>query len=139
VQSKLKYDFILRYVLSPWSISFAEDSRKEKRRINIFCGSSVGTDPPIYSFPPISFTKKSLLCFFFLLDILDLVKRKKNFSIHILYNKLNRINKLTIIGGLNYMKVRASVRKICENCRMIRRRGKVMVVCSNPKHKQRQG
>nr|YP_636427.1 ribosomal protein L36 [Staurastrum punctulatum]Q32RU9.1 RecName: Full=Large ribosomal subunit protein bL36c; AltName: Full=50S ribosomal protein L36, chloroplastic [Staurastrum punctulatum]AAX45745.1 ribosomal protein L36 [Staurastrum punctulatum]UPO65356.1 ribosomal protein L36 [Micrasterias americana]UPO65683.1 ribosomal protein L36 [Staurastrum margaritaceum] len=37
------------------------------------------------------------------------------------------------------MKVRASVRKICENCRMIRRRGKVMVVCSNPKHKQRQG
>nr|UPO65579.1 ribosomal protein L36 [Staurodesmus triangularis]UPO65755.1 ribosomal protein L36 [Euastrum ansatum] len=37
------------------------------------------------------------------------------------------------------MKVRASVRKICENCRMIRRRGRVMVVCSNPKHKQRQG
>nr|UPO65517.1 ribosomal protein L36 [Teilingia granulata] len=37
------------------------------------------------------------------------------------------------------MKVRASVRKICENCRLIRRRGKVMVVCSNPKHKQRQG
>ena len=37
------------------------------------------------------------------------------------------------------MKVRASVRKMCENCRMIRRRGKVMVVCSNPKHKQRQG
>jgi len=37
------------------------------------------------------------------------------------------------------MKVRASVRKICDNCRLIRRRGKVMVVCSNPKHKQRQG
>ena len=37
------------------------------------------------------------------------------------------------------MKVRASVRKICENCRMISRRGKVMVVCLNPKHKQRQG
>lgn len=37
------------------------------------------------------------------------------------------------------MKVRASVRKICENCRMIRRRGRVMVVCANPKHKQRQG
>nr|Q32RN0.2 RecName: Full=Large ribosomal subunit protein bL36c; AltName: Full=50S ribosomal protein L36, chloroplastic [Zygnema circumcarinatum] len=37
------------------------------------------------------------------------------------------------------MKVRASVRKICTNCRMIRRRGKVMVVCTNPKHKQRQG
>nr|YP_009258380.1 ribosomal protein L36 [Spirogyra maxima]O98460.1 RecName: Full=Large ribosomal subunit protein bL36c; AltName: Full=50S ribosomal protein L36, chloroplastic [Spirogyra maxima]AAC95316.1 ribosomal protein L36 [Spirogyra maxima]ANI25315.1 ribosomal protein L36 [Spirogyra maxima] len=37
------------------------------------------------------------------------------------------------------MKVRASVRKICDNCRLIRRRGKVMVVCSNPKHKQCQG
>jgi large subunit ribosomal protein L36 len=37
------------------------------------------------------------------------------------------------------MKVRASVRKICDNCRLIRRRGKVMVVCVNPKHKQRQG
>jgi len=37
------------------------------------------------------------------------------------------------------MKVRASVKKICDNCRLIRRRGKIMVVCSNPKHKQRQG
>lgn len=37
------------------------------------------------------------------------------------------------------MKVRASVKKICDNCRVIRRRGKIMVVCSNPKHKQRQG
>nr|YP_009667685.1 ribosomal protein L36 [Cololejeunea lanciloba]QCW58461.1 ribosomal protein L36 [Cololejeunea lanciloba] len=37
------------------------------------------------------------------------------------------------------MKIRASVRKICENCRLIRRRRQIMVVCSNPKHKQRQG
>nr|YP_001019083.1 ribosomal protein L36 [Chlorokybus atmophyticus]Q19VB5.1 RecName: Full=Large ribosomal subunit protein bL36c; AltName: Full=50S ribosomal protein L36, chloroplastic [Chlorokybus atmophyticus]ABD62237.1 ribosomal protein L36 [Chlorokybus atmophyticus]WKT05696.1 ribosomal protein L36 [Chlorokybus atmophyticus] len=37
------------------------------------------------------------------------------------------------------MKVRASVRKICEDCRLIRRRGRLMVICSNPKHKQRQG
>jgi large subunit ribosomal protein L36 len=37
------------------------------------------------------------------------------------------------------MKVRASVKKICEKCRVIRRRGRVMVICSNPKHKQRQG
>ncbi|MCG8362942.1 MAG: 50S ribosomal protein L36 [Pseudanabaenales cyanobacterium] len=37
------------------------------------------------------------------------------------------------------MKVRASVRKICEKCRIIRRRGRVVVICSNPKHKQRQG
>ncbi|MCA1990810.1 MAG: 50S ribosomal protein L36 [Coleofasciculus sp. S288] len=37
------------------------------------------------------------------------------------------------------MKVRASVRKICEKCRVIRRNGRVRVICSNPKHKQRQG
>nr|YP_011027317.1 ribosomal protein L36 [Sedum multiceps]WQN01567.1 ribosomal protein L36 [Sedum multiceps] len=37
------------------------------------------------------------------------------------------------------MKIRASVRKICENCRLIRRRGRIMVICSNPRHKQRQG
>nr|YP_009668592.1 ribosomal protein L36 [Haplomitrium blumei]QCW59367.1 ribosomal protein L36 [Haplomitrium blumei] len=37
------------------------------------------------------------------------------------------------------MKIRASVRKICENRRLIRRRRQIMVVCSNPKHKQRQG
>nr|YP_009184786.1 ribosomal protein L36 [Jenufa perforata]ALO62888.1 ribosomal protein L36 [Jenufa perforata] len=37
------------------------------------------------------------------------------------------------------MKVRSSVKKICENCRLIRRKGKVMVICNNKKHKQRQG
>nr|YP_009973778.1 ribosomal protein L36 [Ruppia brevipedunculata]QHB79487.1 ribosomal protein L36 [Ruppia sinensis]QNH93586.1 ribosomal protein L36 [Ruppia brevipedunculata]WDD57546.1 ribosomal protein L36 [Ruppia mongolica] len=37
------------------------------------------------------------------------------------------------------MKIRASVRKICEKCRLIRRRRRIIVICSNPKHKQRQG
>ncbi len=38
------------------------------------------------------------------------------------------------------MKVRTSVKKICKDCRIIRREGRVWVVCSkNPKHKQRQG
>ena len=37
------------------------------------------------------------------------------------------------------MKVRASVKKICDNCRVIRRNNTVMVICTNPKHKQRQG
>nr|ATL22357.1 ribosomal protein L36 [Actinodaphne trichocarpa] len=37
------------------------------------------------------------------------------------------------------MKIRASIRKICEKCRLIRRRGQIIVICSNPKHKQRQG
>jgi large subunit ribosomal protein L36 len=38
------------------------------------------------------------------------------------------------------MKVRASVKKMCESCKVIRRHGKVRVICSkNPRHKQRQG
>nr|YP_010552709.1 ribosomal protein L36 [Phyllagathis tuberosa]QFQ48505.1 ribosomal protein L36 [Barthea barthei]UTM96090.1 ribosomal protein L36 [Phyllagathis tuberosa] len=37
------------------------------------------------------------------------------------------------------MKIRASVRKICDKCRLIRRRGQIIVICSNPRHKQRQG
>ncbi|MDD3695196.1 MAG: 50S ribosomal protein L36 [Lentisphaeria bacterium] len=37
------------------------------------------------------------------------------------------------------MKVRASVKKICINCRIIRRAGLVRVICKNTRHKQRQG
>ncbi|MBI4864732.1 MAG: 50S ribosomal protein L36 [Candidatus Riflebacteria bacterium] len=37
------------------------------------------------------------------------------------------------------MKVRASVKKICEKCKIIRRRGIVRILCINKKHKQRQG
>nr|UDY69763.1 ribosomal protein L36 [Acer leipoense] len=40
---------------------------------------------------------------------------------------------------MTIMKIRASVRKICEKCRLIRRRGRIIVICSNPRHKQRQG
>ncbi|MBD3317212.1 MAG: 50S ribosomal protein L36 [Chitinivibrionales bacterium] len=38
------------------------------------------------------------------------------------------------------MKVRASVKKICKDCKTIKRRGVVRVICAkHPKHKQRQG
>ncbi|MEM1202105.1 MAG: 50S ribosomal protein L36 [Acidobacteriota bacterium] len=37
------------------------------------------------------------------------------------------------------MKVRASVKRICSKCKVIRRRGVVRVICENPKCKQRQG
>ena len=37
------------------------------------------------------------------------------------------------------MKVRASVKKICKDCQIIKRRGRVTVVCKHPKHKHRQG
>ncbi|MCA9315309.1 MAG: 50S ribosomal protein L36 [Planctomycetes bacterium] len=37
------------------------------------------------------------------------------------------------------MKVRSSVRRICEQCRIIRRHGRIRVICKNPRHKQVQG
>lgn len=37
------------------------------------------------------------------------------------------------------MKVRPSVKKMCKKCKIIKRKGKVMVICSDPNHKQRQG
>ena len=37
------------------------------------------------------------------------------------------------------MKVRPSVKKVCDKCKVIRRRGVVRIICENPRHKQRQG
>ncbi|WMY95871.1 MAG: 50S ribosomal protein L36 [Arsenophonus sp.] len=38
------------------------------------------------------------------------------------------------------MKVRASVKKLCRNCKIIKRKGSLRVICSvEPRHKQRQG
>ncbi|MSU34663.1 MAG: 50S ribosomal protein L36 [Pedosphaera sp.] len=37
------------------------------------------------------------------------------------------------------MKVRASVKKLCVNCKIVRRKGVIRVICSNARHKQRQG
>ncbi len=37
------------------------------------------------------------------------------------------------------MKVRSSVKTICEKCQVLRRKGRLWVICRNPKHKQRQG
>ncbi|MEK7090112.1 MAG: 50S ribosomal protein L36 [Patescibacteria group bacterium] len=37
------------------------------------------------------------------------------------------------------MKVRSSVKKICNDCKVVRRKGRVRVICKVPKHNQRQG
>jgi len=38
------------------------------------------------------------------------------------------------------MKVRASVKKLCRNCKIVRREGVVRVICkAEPRHKQRKG
>jgi len=37
------------------------------------------------------------------------------------------------------MKVRSSIKKICKKCKIIKRKKSIIVICSDPKHKQRQG
>ncbi|MBI5753802.1 50S ribosomal protein L36 [Candidatus Peregrinibacteria bacterium] len=37
------------------------------------------------------------------------------------------------------MKVQSSVKKICQKCQVIRRKGVIRVICENKRHKQRQG
>lgn len=37
------------------------------------------------------------------------------------------------------MKVRTSVKRMCDKCKVIRRKGVVRVICENKRHKQRQG
>ena len=42
-------------------------------------------------------------------------------------------------GKEQEMKVRASVKPMCDKCKVIKRKGIVRIICENPKHKQRQG
>ena len=37
------------------------------------------------------------------------------------------------------MRVQPSVKKICRNCKIIRRHGIVRVICTDARHKQKQG
>lgn len=37
------------------------------------------------------------------------------------------------------MKVKASVKRMCDKCKLVKRKGVVRVICTNPRHKQRQG
>jgi large subunit ribosomal protein L36 len=37
------------------------------------------------------------------------------------------------------VKVHPSVKKQCDKCKIIRRKRRVLVICENPRHKQRQG
>ncbi len=37
------------------------------------------------------------------------------------------------------MKVQASVKRVCRNCKIIKRNGVLRVICTEKRHKQRQG
>lgn len=42
--------------------------------------------------------------------------------------------------GEGAVKVRSSIRRICEGCKIVRRRGRLFVICVlSARHKQRQG
>jgi large subunit ribosomal protein L36 len=43
------------------------------------------------------------------------------------------------LTGGEFLKVRASVKPLCDKCKVVRRRGVLHVICENPRHKQRQG
>lgn len=52
---------------------------------------------------------------------------------------LNKLRNSLIFYLLFFMKVKSSVKKMCVNCKMIKREGILRVICVNPKHKQVQG
>lgn len=52
---------------------------------------------------------------------------------------LEGVDSYCIHEGVKTVKVRASVKKICDKCKIIKRHGVLRVICENPKHKQRQG
>jgi large subunit ribosomal protein L36 len=54
---------------------------------------------------------------------------------HLIENSPNA----THSNGQAVMKVRPSVKKICDKCKIVKRRGVLRVICVNPRHKQRQG
>ncbi|MDP2984763.1 MAG: 50S ribosomal protein L36 [Candidatus Latescibacter sp.] len=37
------------------------------------------------------------------------------------------------------MKVKASIKKRCNQCKLVKRKGVLRIICINPRHKQRQG
>jgi large subunit ribosomal protein L36 len=60
---------------------------------------------------------------------------------------LRLVSRASILGSYSRnpaqerrVKVRSSVKPICEHCKVIKRQGVVRIICKrNPKHKQRQG
>ena len=65
------------------------------------------------------------------------MQKVKKYILHFAFCKNNKTNNLN--KGRTTMKTRSSVKKICDKCKCIKRKGRIAVICENPKHKQRQG
>ena len=50
-----------------------------------------------------------------------------------------KLTQIKIFSEVKKVKVRPSVKKMCDKCKVIKRKGVIRVICENPKHKQRQG
>ncbi|GAB85242.1 50S ribosomal protein L36 [Gordonia rubripertincta NBRC 101908] len=55
-----------------------------------------------------------------------------------MYGRVSACARASRAGEID-VKVQPSVKPICEKCKVIRRNGRVMVICENLRHKQRQG
>lgn len=54
--------------------------------------------------------------------------------------KIESFAQTWLFRGSGTVKVRSSVKPICEHCKVVRRAGVIRIICKrNPKHKQRQG
>lgn len=53
-------------------------------------------------------------------------------------NQVGRVI-VTQVREVVTVKVKASVKRRCSKCKIVKRKGVVYVICENPKHKQRQG
>jgi large subunit ribosomal protein L36 len=78
---------------------------------------------------------------FFLLAIVSLLEYNNRVSLREegLLRPLDGDKSIEMKGGYARMKVRSSVKPIYEKCKVIKRKGRIMIICENPKHKQRQG
>ena len=55
-------------------------------------------------------------------------------------NGIPELNGLPLVLRSLFVKVRTSVKPICEHCKVVKRSGVTRIICKrNPKHKQRQG
>ena len=69
----------------------------------------------------------------------DLTKGRITFRLKQLIPTKTKISRTNKYIKENKMKVRSSVKPICDKCKVIKRKGRIAVICENPKHKQRQG
>jgi len=53
---------------------------------------------------------------------------------------MTKVEEELLVNQINKkMKVQSSVKKICKDCKLVKRKGVLFVICKNVKHKQKQG